>query len=166
MSAATAIRAGAGEGFIMSTQEHFAVQLPPGFTITKRAPVEDFEIFTVAKQDVPYVLIYVGNQPRFPSAEPSATQHVTTLQGPGIEMCSTWENDQLVGREVLLKLTDSGWPARLHAWLAPNLGPKEIQTADMILSSLVVGKRPGEAARGKPGKRQAQHARKTPGIRK
>ena len=110
--------------------------------MTKRSPVEDFDVYSIARGKQTFVSIYLGNQPHFPRTTGAANMVASKFQARDVQMISRWANNKLMGREILIKLgTKDGWPAFLHAWTA-DLPPEMVITADQILSSLETNDKP------------------------
>ena len=127
---------------IVKHETFFQVTLPKGFEMTKRTPVEDFEIYSIASENRTFVSIYLGNQPHFPHTPGSENEIVARFQTRDVQMISRWVNNQLVGREILINLgTKVGWPAFLPAWIA-DLPPAMLPSAEQVLFSLATNAKP------------------------
>jgi hypothetical protein len=116
--------------------DYFSLELLEGFNVTKTSPVEDFDVYWVAKDSKRYIGVYVGNHPSFPKLKNDGSSTETTLKTDKFEMRSLWKQERLTGRELLVRrLTGDGWPSHIHAWSADIPG-ELMPLADKILSSL------------------------------
>jgi hypothetical protein len=121
----------------VTREDYFEVTLPEGFEISKRSPVEDFELFRISRHNQLFVTIYIGNNPQFPHLKASEGISPRTFRTADCEMNSLWGSDGLRGREILIKsIRTHGWPTRLNAVTA-NVDPRDMRFADQILSSIV-----------------------------
>jgi hypothetical protein len=117
-------------------EELFSLVLPDGFTIDKRTPVEDFDIYTIEKAKKPYVIIYVGNHPDFPKREKTETEDVVLFTANDIKIYSIFASDGLISHEMLIRIKDGVLRGQqyIHAWtVSPPKG--SLSRADKIFFS-------------------------------
>lgn len=127
---------GQGRADEISRQSHFSVHLPDGFKILKESPLDDFDIYTIAKDGRVYVRMYLGNHPDFPKRVTSPDSEVAEFEFGNVRAKAEWRAGVLMGRELRLGLSSKvGWPSVLHAWTTAET-PGEVVVADRILSSL------------------------------
>ena len=120
----------------VSRQSHFSVQLPEAFKILKESPVEDFDIYTIAKEGRVYVRMYLGNHPDFPKRATLPDSELTEFEFGNVHGIAEWRGGALLGRELRLEISaKGGWPAVLQVWTTAQT-PEEVAVADRILSSL------------------------------
>ena len=120
----------------ISRQSHFSVLLPDGFKILKESPLEDFDIYTIAKEGRVYVRMYLGNHPDFPKRVTSPDSEVTEFEFGNVRANTEWSAGVLMGRELKLGISSKrGWPAVLHVWTTAET-PGDVAVADRIVSSL------------------------------
>lgn len=119
-------------------QPHFRISAPDGFIVKQSAPVEDFELYSVQQREKKFVVIYIGNFPRFPKNKQSSAGSVQQFRTREVKINTYSQGGNLVGREILIDLTaKSGGPQFLHAWISDvTLAREEIHLADKILMSL------------------------------
>ena len=122
------------------SEKYFNFILPEGFEVTKTVSMEDFDVYKVSKNGKAFIGIYVGNQPKFPSADKNIQGNATTSTSPEMDSFSILQEQQLIHREVLFKLKETnGWPNFVHAWTS-DVPTSQVDAANKILSSIVVSK--------------------------
>lgn len=127
---------GQGRADEISRQSHFSVHLPDGFTILKESPLEDFDIYTIARDGSVYVRMYLGNHPDFPKRVTLPDSEVAEFEFGNVRANTEWRAGVLMGRELRLAISSKrGWPAVLHVWTTAETSA-DVAVADRIVSSI------------------------------
>jgi hypothetical protein len=117
-------------------EEAFSVVLPNGFFISKKSPVEDFDIHTIEKNGKPYVMIYVGNQPSFPMKKRLLrSEEGIVFSSDSVKIYSVFVSGNLASREILIKIKNDQWPQYIHAWTVFQT-QESVPLAEKILFSI------------------------------
>jgi hypothetical protein len=123
------------EELIAQKAEKFDFYTPKGFSINKSSPTEDFDIYSIESKGKQFLSIYLGNHPSFPKSTANVGA-MTMFDAGSVKIASQWINGRLAKREVLIKISERGWPNYLHAWTSSGLDDSEIEVADAVLMSL------------------------------
>ena len=122
--------------------EHFSLDLPAGCTIKKMPSPSDFDVYSVTRNEVKLVGVYVGNAAHFPTLTAIAPQEAVRMDAGLVTMVTLWNGSALQQREILVKTgITQGWPHAIHAWTV-KLPAEEVPLAERILSSLKVIPKP------------------------
>ncbi len=122
--------------------EHFSLDLPAGCTIQKLPSPSDFDLYSVTRNEVKLVGVYVGNAAHFPTLTATAPQEAVRLDAGLVTMVTLWAGTVLLRREILVKTgITQGWPHAVHVWTA-ELPAEQVPLAERILASLKVIPKP------------------------
>lgn len=125
--------------------KYFSIDVPKGFKLVKKSPVEDFYVITISKDDRVYVGVYVGNNPSYPSIEKTEDTQIEESKLGDVEIISQWKGDKLLHKEMKIKLANKeNWPQFLHVFFG-DVTKDEVMVAEKIVSSLKL-----KAANGRP----------------
>lgn len=136
-------------GLAMSpfTSEHFSLLIPRDAEITKKTPVEDFDIYEVTYKGSRILNAYVGNQPSFHSSSDVASltaeqEEDRTQRGYRTQSARTQSADGRVSRQVLFDLSRQkrDWPQFIHFWYS-ELSPDMAIISDEIIASTAIAER-------------------------
>ncbi|ALL12807.1 hypothetical protein [Caulobacter henricii] len=117
-------------GLVMLS-EAFAVVSPEGFSLSKPDKQMDFDIYEVRKGATPYVKIYVGNFPTFPTeGEERAAPSKPIVR----DSARITHPSGLTTEEFLLPTTSKDWPRAIHVWALEVPGDQEV--ANRIASGI------------------------------
>jgi hypothetical protein len=115
----------------------FSVTIPDTVDVTKRSPVEDFDIYVFALQGRPFLSAYAGNHPSFPSSDAKGSSRAAE-PSKFINDCPSQtiltKKDGVPEWHVLIHLRTGGWPEYLHFWYT-NTEPEQTALAEAIISS-------------------------------
>jgi len=112
----------------------FQLALPESGVINKSTPAEDFDIYTVTVDKKDVIKIYVGNAPSLKDITRGAN---TAFMANNVAIYSSFQDDQLRRRDIVIKLREKDWPMFIHAWTIEGT-PQEVSVADQILMGLRV----------------------------
>jgi hypothetical protein len=113
--------------------EAFTVVTPLGFELSKPSKQMDFDIYEVRKGATPYVKIYVGNFPTFPTEGEARTEPAKPVAHDSAKIVHP---SGLTTEEFLLPTNKPDWPRAIHAWALEVPGDQD--TANRIAADVKV----------------------------
>jgi len=113
--------------------EAFTVVAPLGFELSKPSKQMDFDIYEVRKGVTPYVKIYVGNFPTFPTEGKARTEPAKPIAR---DSAKVFHPSGLTTDEFLLPTNKPDWPRAIHVWALEV--PNDQDTANRIASDVKV----------------------------
>ena len=103
--------------------EAFTVVTPPGFALSKPDKGVDFDIYEVRKGATPYVKIYVGDFPAFPTEGETRTAPAKPLVRDSAKVVHP---SGLTTEELLLPTGKADGPRAIHAWALEVPGDQDV----------------------------------------
>ncbi len=111
----------------------FIVSAPLGFELSKPDKREDFDLYEIRKGATPYVRIYVGNFPTFPTEGEERTAPAKTIVHDTARIVRP---SGATTDEFLLPTKKADWPRAIHVWALEVPGDQD--TANKIAADVKV----------------------------
>jgi hypothetical protein len=113
--------------------EAFTVVTPPEFELSKPDKQMDFDVYEVRKGATPYVKVYVGNFPTFPTEGETRTEPSKPISRDSAKIVHP---SGLTTEEFLLPTNKADWPRAIHAWALEVPGDQD--TANRIAAAVKI----------------------------